>query len=37
MAGWARGDDITATLNRADAAMYRDKQESKRGVEARRG
>jgi diguanylate cyclase (GGDEF)-like protein len=36
MAGWVRGDDITATLNRADAAMYRDKQESKRGAEAKR-
>jgi diguanylate cyclase (GGDEF)-like protein len=36
MAGWARGDDITATLNRADAAMYRDKQESKRGAETKR-
>jgi diguanylate cyclase (GGDEF)-like protein len=32
MAGWLRGEDITETLKRADAAMYRDKQELKRGA-----
>jgi diguanylate cyclase (GGDEF)-like protein len=37
MAGWVRGEDVTETLNRADAEMYRDKQESKRGAEQKRG
>jgi diguanylate cyclase (GGDEF)-like protein len=32
MAGWSRGENVTETLKRADAAMYRDKQESKRGA-----
>lgn len=36
-AGWIRGEEITETLKRADAAMYRDKQESKNGVAALRG
>jgi diguanylate cyclase (GGDEF)-like protein len=31
MAGWSRGEDVTETLKRADAAMYRDKQALKRG------
>ena len=29
LAAWARGEDITETLRRADAAMYRDKQRTK--------
>jgi diguanylate cyclase (GGDEF)-like protein len=29
MAGWLRGEDVTETLKRADAAMYRDKQQMK--------
>lgn len=33
MAGWARGENITETLKRADAAMYRDKQQAKRDTE----
>ncbi len=33
MAGWSRGEDITETLKRADAAMYRDKQQAKRDIE----
>lgn len=30
LAGWIRGENITETLKRADAAMYDDKQHSKR-------
>lgn len=33
MARWVRAEGIAETLNRADAAMYRDKQESKRSAE----
>lgn len=33
MAGWIRGEDITTTLKRADAAMYRDKQQLKSGAD----
>ncbi len=29
MAGWIRGEDITSMLKRADAAMYRDKEQLK--------
>lgn len=29
LAGWTRGENVTETLKRADAAMYRDKQKSK--------
>lgn len=29
LAGWLRGEDVTETLKRADAAMYRDKQRIK--------
>jgi hypothetical protein len=32
MAGWLRGEDVTETLKRADAAMYRDKQQMKRSA-----
>jgi diguanylate cyclase (GGDEF)-like protein len=32
MAEWIRGEDITETLKRADAAMYRDKQKLKSGA-----
>ncbi len=34
MAEWVRGEDITETLKRADAAMYRDKQRLKRSAAA---
>ena len=30
LATWVRGENITETLKRADAAMYQDKQQAKR-------
>jgi diguanylate cyclase (GGDEF)-like protein len=37
LAGWIRGEDITETVKRADAAMYRDKQQLKNGAPPRAG
>lgn len=37
LAGWIRGEDITETVKRADAAMYRDKEELKNGAPPRAG